>query len=81
MTSEHTKEPTRQFFAGHNYFGLQEKDVVLFEQNLLPCMGFDGKIFLAGPHKVALAPGETSNTLADIHYVFCVLWTLDSSWN
>ncbi|XP_052235171.1 UDP-N-acetylhexosamine pyrophosphorylase-like isoform X1 [Dreissena polymorpha] len=56
MTSEHTKEPTRQFFANHNFFGLKKENVVLFEQNLLPCIGFDGKIFLDSPGKVALAP-------------------------
>lgn len=58
MTSEHTKQSTLDFFKKHNYFGLQEEDVVLFEQSLLPCIGFDGKIILEKPHKVALAPGK-----------------------
>lgn len=57
MSSEHTKEPTQAFFAENNYFGLDKENVTLFEQNLLPCMGFDGKIFLASQHKVSLAPG------------------------
>ncbi|XP_062581320.1 UDP-N-acetylhexosamine pyrophosphorylase-like isoform X2 [Saccostrea cucullata] len=56
MTSEHTKNATLDFFKKNNYFGLEEEDVVLFEQNLLPCIGFDGKIILEKPHKVALAP-------------------------
>lgn len=57
MTSEHTKQATEDFFRGHNHFGLQPEDVVLFEQGLLPCMDFEGKIILADKHKVALAPG------------------------
>ena len=58
MTSEHTKEPTLSFFEKHNFFGLEKENVTLFEQNLLPCIGFDGKIYLANQHKVALAPGK-----------------------
>lgn len=56
MTSEHTREPTLAFFEKHNFFGLQRENVILFEQNLLPCIGFDGKIYLSNQHKVALAP-------------------------
>ena len=58
MTSEHTKEPTLEFFKKNNYFGLSADNVILFEQNLLPCIGFDGKIFMTNQHKVALAPGK-----------------------
>ncbi|XP_046371690.1 UDP-N-acetylhexosamine pyrophosphorylase-like isoform X2 [Haliotis rufescens] len=56
MTSEHTMEPTREFFAKNKYFGLQKEDVVLFEQSLLPCFSFDGEIILQSPSKIALAP-------------------------
>ncbi|KAJ8299261.1 hypothetical protein KUTeg_023321 [Tegillarca granosa] len=56
MTSEHTKQATEDFFKSHNHFGLKKENVVLFEQNLLPCIGFDGKIILGNKNKVALAP-------------------------
>ena len=56
MTSEHTKEPTMDFFARHSYFGLEKEDLVVFEQGMLPCFTFDGKIILEAPHKIARAP-------------------------
>jgi len=56
MTSEHTKEKTAEFFASHGYFGLQKENVILFEQNTLPCFTLDGKIILERPHRVARAP-------------------------
>lgn len=56
MTSEHTKEPTREFFRRHDFFGLQEKNLVVFEQGMLPCFTFDGKIILESKSKIAKAP-------------------------
>lgn len=56
MTSEHTMEPTLDFFRSHGFFGLQESDIVMFEQGSLPCFTFDGKIILDAKHRVARAP-------------------------
>ena len=51
MTSEHTKQPTEDFFQKHNYFGLNKERIVFFEQRMIPCFDFDGKIILASPTK------------------------------
>lgn len=57
MTSEHTKEATHSFFKKHNHFGLNKDNVILFEQSLLPCFDFDGKMIMESKSKLALAPG------------------------
>ena len=67
MTSEHTKEPTEKFFKEHNYFGLKAKDVMIFEQNTLPCLDFNGKILLDQPYRVARSPDGNGGVYAAIH--------------
>ena len=56
MTSEATCGQTMEFFTSHSYFGLDKSDVVVFEQNSIPCLDFEGKILLEEKHKVARAP-------------------------
>lgn len=56
MTSEQTKEPTAAFFADHDYFGLKQADIFIFEQQTLPCFTPEGKIILQSPYRLAHAP-------------------------
>lgn len=56
MTSEHTKEPTEEFFKSHHYFGLSKDNIVIFDQGTLPCFAFDGKIIMDKPYSTARAP-------------------------
>lgn len=72
MTSEHTMEPTKQYFEKYNYFGLDADDVFMFEQGSLPCYGFDGKILLDEKHVVAKSPdgnGGIYRALRDQHVI------------
>ena len=57
MTSEQTKEPTIDFFKTNNWFGLEEENIVFFEQEMLPCVDFFGKLMLQDKFSVARAPG------------------------
>lgn len=56
MTSEHTIQPTYEYFRNNNYFGLKKENVILFEQGSLPCLQYDGKIILDQKHRVSRAP-------------------------
>lgn len=55
MTSGPTREPTQKFFEEHSYFGLQEDNVMIFEQGVLPCISNEGKILLESKSKALTA--------------------------
>jgi UDP-N-acetylglucosamine/UDP-N-acetylgalactosamine diphosphorylase len=56
MTSPANHDDTLAFFEQHAYFGLPREDVVAFPQGMLPSFDFQGRILLAEPHRLALAP-------------------------
>ncbi|KAL8948402.1 MAG: hypothetical protein Q9222_005404 [Ikaeria aurantiellina] len=56
MTSGPTRKATEHFFEQNNYFGLNEDNVSIFEQGVLPCISNEGKILLESKAKVAVAP-------------------------
>ena len=56
MTSEHTKEPTQEYFERHAHFGLKPSNFIIFEQNTLPCLDFEGQILMSERHRLARAP-------------------------
>ena len=56
MTSPLNHTETKNYLANHNYYGLDEKNVTLFSQGMLPCLTEGGKIILESAGKVAMAP-------------------------
>jgi UDP-N-acetylglucosamine/UDP-N-acetylgalactosamine diphosphorylase len=56
MTSTINDGATREFFAGHDYFGLDAAQIMFFAQGTLPALDFQGKALLATPSSLALSP-------------------------
>ena len=56
MTSASTVKPTSDFFAQHNYFGLEAENVFIFQQGTLPCFTFEGKMILGEKGALSRAP-------------------------
>ncbi|KAI5949113.1 UAP1 [Candida theae] len=57
MTSGPTRKSTEQFFKTHNFFGLDSKQVVFFNQGTLPCFDLSGeKILLQSKNAICESP-------------------------
>lgn len=56
MTSPLNDAETRRIFHSNNYYGLDEKNVFIFQQGTLPNFGFDGRILMADKANIACSP-------------------------
>lgn len=56
MTSKINDAATRAFFRENSFFGLDEKDVLFFEQGLMPAVDKDGRIILESRSSIAMTP-------------------------
>ena len=45
MTREHTKQPTLEFFQKHDYFGMEEDHLNVFEQRNIPAFNMQVCLF------------------------------------
>lgn len=56
LTSEATHDTTLSFLKDKDYFGLNESNIKVFKQGMLPCFTLDGKIILDQKHRISNAP-------------------------
>jgi UDP-N-acetylglucosamine/UDP-N-acetylgalactosamine diphosphorylase len=56
MTSPLNHDETREIFRRNDYYGLDERDVFIFQQGTLPDFSPDGRILLADKSTIACSP-------------------------
>lgn len=63
MTSDANDAATRAFFEKNNSFGYDPKEIMFFQQGMMPAFSMDGKILLAGKDSLALSPDGHGGSL------------------
>ncbi len=66
MTSAQNDRDTKNFFNEHNFFGLNQRDVFFFEQEMVPCLDFNGKLMLSSPYSLAMNPNGHGGSLSGL---------------
>jgi len=64
MTSPVNAAATRTFFEERGFFGMPPQDVIFFSQAMLPAMDLEGRLLMAGPSELFLAPNGHGGSLA-----------------
>ena len=67
MTSPLNYAETIKIFRSNNYYGLDEKNVLIFQQGTLPNFSFDGKILLADKANIACSPDGHGGTFKALY--------------
>lgn len=57
----------KEIFCSNDYYGLNEKDVFIFQQDTLPCFNFDGEILLADKDTIACSPDGHGGSLKALY--------------
>lgn len=63
MTSTINHAATVDFFKQNHYFSMPESQLMFFSQDMLPAIGFDGKVLLESPSSMALSPNGHGGSL------------------
>ena len=67
MTSSLNHAETKEIFRSNHYYGLDEKNVFIFQQGTLPNFSFDGKILLADKNTIACSPDGHGGSLKALY--------------
>ena len=67
MTSPLNHDETRDIFRSNNYYGLDEKDIFIFQQGTLPNFNIDGKILMVDKANIACSPDGHGGSLKALY--------------
>jgi UDP-N-acetylglucosamine/UDP-N-acetylgalactosamine diphosphorylase len=67
MTSPLNYTQTKEIFRSNDYYGLDEKNVFIFQQGTLPNLGFDGRILLTDKANIASSPDGHGGSLRALY--------------
>ncbi|MFA5251422.1 MAG: UDPGP type 1 family protein [Phycisphaerae bacterium] len=57
----------KEIFRSNDYYGLNEKDIFIFQQDTLPSFNFDGEILLADKDTIACSPDGHGGSLKSLY--------------
>jgi UDP-N-acetylglucosamine/UDP-N-acetylgalactosamine diphosphorylase len=66
MTSKTNNADTIAFFQENNFFGLDKKNVMFFEQELMPAVDKNGRLLLSEKNKIFMSPNGHGGSLKAI---------------
>ena len=64
MTSPQNHEETRDYFQGHDHFGLAPEDIIFIRQATLPALDAEGKLILESPGRLFESPNGHGGSFA-----------------
>jgi len=67
MTNRLNYSATKAFFEENNFFGLSEKNIMLFKQDMLPAIDHSGKILLSTKDSISLSPNGHGGSVKALH--------------
>eukprot|EP00918_Siedleckia_nematoides_P024316 GHVU01052558.1.p1 GENE.GHVU01052558.1~~GHVU01052558.1.p1 ORF type:complete len:504 (+),score=112.50 GHVU01052558.1:80-1591(+) len=66
MGSDKNLPATVEHFEANKYFGLKKENVILFPQTMVPAHAVDGKLLLASPGQLFMAPNGNGGALTSL---------------
>ena len=63
MTSDINDGPTREFFKRNAYFGYDPRNVIFFEQGMMPAFSMEGQLLMGDVDSLALSPDGHGGSL------------------
>jgi UDP-N-acetylglucosamine/UDP-N-acetylgalactosamine diphosphorylase len=68
MTSPMNHAETVRIFESNRFYGLDPRDIFIFQQGTLPNVGFNGRILLAGKAEIARSPDGHGGCIRALHH-------------